>query len=178
MTMPLLLSTVVTFLKSMFTDKAAILVPMLLIILFIVFNNLDTITTGLGIETKSALREKIVQLELHNQALRISNSALLEEVKNLERNTEKVNRVMSEYVEEVDVIKTETNKIEENRKKLINEIKTEQLKPDKEKVQPKVTTQVAQSTIKVTSSLSARDRISKVNIESIWQSYNEAIEAG
>lgn len=159
-------STTFSLLNKLSSDRLALVIPLLLIVLAIVIPNLDHIKATLGIVTKADLYEKIYQLEknevtLKNQVqiLQVENERLAEELY--------VNKsILVDYLENLTDLEKDIYDIEEQRKNKLDKLLDEpplELPTSTIKADPIPTP----STSKV-----KEDRISQVNIGSIHQAYN------
>ena len=159
-------SSAFSLLNKLSSDRLALVIPLLLIVLAIVIPNLGHIKATLGIVTKADLYEKIYQLEkneitLKNQVqiLQVENERLAEELY--------VNKnILVEYLDNLTDLEKDIYDIEEQRKSKLDKLLDEQPLdlPSSTVTSDPVPTP---STSKV-----KEDRISQVNIASIHQAYS------
>lgn len=155
-----------SLLNKLSSDRLALVIPLLLIVLAIVIPNIDHIKDKLGIVTKADLYEKIYQLEkneitLKNQVqiLQVENERLAEELY--------VNKsILVDYLENLTDLEKDIYDIEEQRKNKLDKLL------DEPPLEIPTTTIKADPVPSPSTSKVKEDRISQVNIASIHQAYN------
>ena len=161
-----MLSTTLSLLNKLSSDRLALVIPLLLIVLDIVIPNLGHIKTTLGIVTKADLYEKIYQLEknevtLKNQVqiLQVENERLAEELY--------VNKsILVDYLDNLTDLEKDIYDIEEQRKNKLDKLL------DESPLELPTSTVKADTIPTPPTSKVKEDRISQVNIASIHQAYD------
>ena len=161
-----MLSSIFSFFSKLSSDRLALVIPLLLIVLAIVIPNLGHIKDTLGIVTKADLYERINKLEesevtLKNQVqiLQVENERLAEE---LYANKS----ILVDYLENLTDLEKDIYDIEEQRKNKLDKLL------DESPLELPTSTIKADTIPTPPASKVKEDRASQVNIASIHQAYN------
>lgn len=155
-----------SFFSKLSSDRLALVIPLLLIVLAIVIPNIGLIKDKLGIVTKADLYERINKLEksevtLKNQVqiLQVENERLVEELY--------VNKsILTDYLDNLTDLEKDIYDIEEQRKNKLDKLL------DEPALELPTSTVTADPVPTPYTSKVKEDRISQVNIASIHQAYN------
>lgn len=155
-----------SLLNKLSSDRLALVIPLLLIVLAIVIPNIDHIKDKLGIVTKADLYEKIYQLEKNEITLKNQVQILQVENKRLAEELYDNKSVLVEYLESLTELDRDIYDIEEQRKNKLDKLL------DEPTLELPTTTITADPVSTPSTSKVKEDRISQVNIASIHQAYN------
>lgn len=155
-----------SLLNKLSSDRLALVIPLLLIVLAIVIPNIGLIKDKLGIVTKADLYEKIYQLEKNEITLKNQVQILQVENKRLAEELYVDKSVLVEYLESLTELDRDIYDIEEQRKNKLDKLL------DEPPLEPPTTTITTDPVPSPSTSKVKEDRISQVNIASIHQAYN------
>lgn len=85
---------VVSWVRGLFTPTGAVVLPMLALLGFMLYPNIDKVMTGLGFETKSSLRAEIDRLKGEKKDLESEKEGMEGEISSLKSTVGKYNKLM------------------------------------------------------------------------------------